>query len=436
MVSDGMSAGTLTLAELYARATLNRQCHWIRLISDKASRRALQTTYAADGPVTDSAAAAAAWGSGFKHTNGAINITPEGRRHVPIHIHASQFGKKTGLVTTTRVTHATPAGFSANVPIRDMETDVAHQQIERGIDVLLGGGDKYFPADLLSKAVGATIVRDAAALASVDPKSASRLIGLFARYHIPFVTDRETTIPSLPAMTAKALDILSLAPEGFVLQIEGGRVDHAAHSSDAYALLREQAEFDETIGVVEKFLEGRDDTLLIITTDHANANPGLTLYAKRGKDAFESLVRPATPRKSFEWIYDQLAAKKSADEKLAVLPALVEQAIGVKLVDSEVRMLSACIGGQRATPFAAANTWTFVLGSMLADRFGVAFVSPNHTADMVELLARGPGSEAIPAIVDNTDLHAVMVATLGLGAAKPLAGFDELVPLVKPKTDD
>jgi alkaline phosphatase len=439
MVSDGMSAGTLTIADLYARKTQDRHCHWIRLLADKHSRRGLQTTHSADGPVTDSAAAAAAWGSGFKHTNGAINITPDGRQHVPILVHAAQNGKRTGLVTTTRVTHATPAGFSANVPVRDMEGDIAKQQVDRGIDVLLGGGEKYFPAELLAKAAGATIVRDAAGLSAVDPASPRRLIGLFARHHLPFITDRAGTVPSLPVMASRALDILALGPDGFVLQIEGGRVDHAAHSSDAYALFREQTEFDETIAVVDTFLEGRDDTLLIITTDHGNANPGLTLYGARGRGAFDTLAVPppsAPPRKSFEWIYDQLADKPAADDKVAALPSLVEQATGVKLGETELRILTSSIKGQRATPFAAANVWTFILGSLLADHYGVGFVSPNHTADMVELLARGPGSEAIPPVVDNTELHAIMVGALGLAPAKPLAGFDQPVPLTRPKTED
>lgn len=436
MVSDGMSHGTLTLADLYCRTKLDRRCHWLRLAADKGSSRALQTTHSADGPVTDSAAAAAAWGSGHKHTNGAINITPDGRQHVPLCIHAAQCGKKVGLVTTTRVTHATPAGFSVNVPSRDLEGDIARQQVERPIDVLLGGGEKYYTPEVLAKATNVTLVRDAAALDAVDPGAPKRLIGLFARHHVPFVTDRGPDVPSLPAMTAKALDILSRGPEGFVLQIEGGRVDHAAHSSDAYALLREQLEFDETIAAVEKFVAGRDDTLLIVTTDHANANPGLTLYASRGKKAFELLATPPQPRKSFEWVYDQLTPIKEAGDKVAAMPRLVEQALGVTLGETESKMLAASMQGKRVSPFAAANSWTFVLGSLLADHFGVGFVSPNHTGDMVELLARGPGSEAIPPVVDNTELHAIMVAVLGLAPARGLPGFDQLVPMVAPKSED
>jgi alkaline phosphatase len=436
MVSDGMSAGTLTLADLYLQKMEGRRSNWLRLASDPAFRRSLQTTYSADGPVTDSAAAAAAWGSGFKHTNGAINITPDGRQHVPLCIHAAQNGKKTGLVTTTRITHATPAGFSANVPLRDMEKEIAAQQLSRGIDVLLGGGTKYVTDELLDQVRGAAVVKDAAGLGAVDTSAVNRLIGVFSRHHLPFVTDRDASIPSLPVMTERALEVLSRSADGFVLQIEGGRVDHAAHSSDAYALIREQVEFDETIGVVEKFIAGRDDTLLVITTDHANANPGITLYGARGQVAFDRLAAPATPRKSFEWVYDQMSLRNLADEKVKAAPGLVEEALGVKLGETEIGILTSSLRGKRAVPFAAANVWTFVLGSILADHFGVGFVSPNHTSDAVELLATGPGSEAIGPVVDNTELHGIVTAALGLAPARRLPGMEELVPLVKPKTED
>jgi alkaline phosphatase len=438
MVSDGMSAGTLTLAELYSRKTRNQHSQWVRLLEGERVRRAQQTTHSADGPVTDSAAAASAWGTGFKCNNGSVNITPDGWQKLPLLVHAAQNGKKTGLVTTTRVTHATPAGFSANCPKRDLEDDIARDQIDRRIDCLLGGGAKHFPDALLNKARDPLIIRDAAALTAVDPAQAvnKQLIGLFAKQHIPFVTDRTDKIPTLPAMAKTALSILGRASEGFVLQIEGGRVDHGAHSSDAYAIIREQIEFDETTTAVLEFLEGRDDTLLIITTDHGNANPGITLYGPKGREAFDRLAAPTSPRKSFEWIDEQLPSKASPDDKMKVLPDLVEQATGVKLSTDETKLLAASFRNERVSPFLAANVWTFILGSILADHFGVGFVSPNHTSDVVELLAIGPGSETIPPWVDNTELHTITTAALALVPGKDLPNYDQQVAPVKPGADD
>lgn len=433
MVADGMSVGTLTLAELYSKKKLDRQSHWVKLLGQKGVRRCQQTTHSADGPVTDSAAAASAWGSGIKFLNGAINISPEGQQTVPILVQAMQGGKKTGLVTTTRVTHATPAGFIANAPKRDLEADIANDIAARGVDVVMGGGAKHFTDEMLSKF--ATVVRDAAGLGGINAAKAAggKTIGLFARQHMPFLIDRDAKVPSLPAMAKTALSILSRAADGFVLQIEGGRVDHAAHSSDAYCLVREMVEFDETIAAVLEFVNGRDDTLLVITTDHGNANPGLTLYGKRGADAFDQLCKAS---KSMEWIDGKLPSKVPVEDRIKALPDLIEQGMGVKLGSEEMKFLGGAFRNERVTPFAAANVWSFVLGSILADHFGVGFVSPNHTSDAVELLAMGPGSEAVPAWVDNTQMHEVMVKALGLGEAKLLPGMEKIVAPQAPKTDD
>lgn len=438
MVADGMSSGSLMLAELYSRRTRHKQSRWVRLMSDPRARRALQTTHSADGPVTDSSAAASTWGSGSKVNNGSVNITPAGRQLLPILVHAAQNGKRTGLITTTRVTHATPAGFSANAPKRDLEADIARHQIERGIDVLLGGGLKYFPDSLIAQAKSPIVMKEAAALAALDPAAASskQTIGLFARHHIPFVTDRNDKVPSLPTMVKSALSVLSRAPDGFVMQIEGGRVDHAAHSSDAYALIRELTEFDDALDAVLSHIEGRDDTLVIITTDHGNANPGLTLYGKRGDAALNKLIASPDKRKSFEWIEEQFPSKASVEDKIKVLPDLIEQATTIRIDADDSKILSACLRNQRATAFRAANVWTFVLGAILADHFGVGFVSPNHTSDAVELIALGPGSELIPPWVDNVQLHEIMVAALGLAPGKLLPGMDEVVLPRAPKDED
>lgn len=433
LVSDGMSSGTLILADLYSRTQLGRESAWSVLMRRPGFRRALQTTHSADGWVTDSAAASSAWGIGVKVENGSIGIGTDRLARVPILVHAAQNGKKTGLVTTTRVTHATPAGFSANVPRRDMERDIAIDQITRKIDVILGGGSRFFSPKVLERGKDTVIVRTAEELAKHEHAAGKPTLGLFASSHLPFVVDRESSVPGLAAMSAKALDALSKSAEGFVLQIEGGRVDHAAHSSDAWGLVREQIEFDETLAAVAAWVQTRDDTLLIITSDHGNANPGLTLYGKRGKDAFAKLARA---KNTFEWIDGKLPPAERMADRLAAIPGLVEQATGVALGAEAVKRLAASIRGEPTEAFAANNVWSFVLGQLLANEWGVSFISPNHTSDPVELLAFGPGAEAIPTWVDNTQLHTVMVAALGLAPATPLPGFDKPVPALKPLSDD
>jgi alkaline phosphatase len=434
MVSDGMSAGTLTLADLHRRRVDNRQSAWPALWSRPGVHRATMRTHSLNSPVTDSAAAATAWGSGRKVNSGAVNVLPDGSQLVPILLSAMQAGKRTGLVTTTRITHATPAGFIANVPARDMEDLIARQMLSRGVDVLMGGGSRHFPADLLAESPGVRVVRDASALAAA-PRD-GRLLGLFADAHVPYVPDRAPGVPGLPAMARAALDRLHDAPEGFVLQVEAGRVDHAAHANDARALLAEQLEFDAAVESVVAWLDdsGRaKDTLLIVTTDHGNANPGLTLYTDRGHKALERLAQPAP---SFERIEQILDKAPTRDAGAALLPDAVRQTLGLDLTPEHAAMLSGAALGRHVMPFSAMNAWTSVLGLILADSLGVSFISRNHTADHVELTAIGPGSQAVAGLIDNTDMHALMMSALAIPEGRPLPDMLEPVrPRREPKGD-
>lgn len=436
MVSDGMSLGTLSLGDMLIRRSTGKPSHWANLWAKPGARRALQQTSCADSLVTDSAAGACAWGSG-RHINlGAMNVMPDGAQLLPILIQAKQAGKMTGVVTTARVTHATPAGFYANAPRRDLENLIAGDLLDRGIDIGLGGGARSFTPELLAKYPGVTVVRDAAQLKAAGPTG--RLLGLFSQSHVPFVMEREATVPSLPEMTLAALSRLGKAAEGFVLQIEAGRVDHAAHNNDAGALLREQVEFDQTIGTVMDWLGDRDDTLLIVTTDHANANPGLTLYMQ---DGAHGLDRAAQAKRSFDWIDDELKRVAKAEGRGAIdahLADIVRTASGITVDPVELELLRDSMkeGARRVDAFEPASKWPGVLGAVLANHFSIAFASPNHTADLTEVTAYGPGSHFIAPFIDNTDLHAVMVSALALAPGKMLDGMDQpMVPVSRPKAD-
>jgi alkaline phosphatase len=389
--------------------------------------------------VTDSAAAGSAWGCGSPVNNGAINITPEGEQKVPILVHARQNGLETGVVTTTRVTHATPASFVANAPKRDLWKPIAQNMIERNLHVIFGGGAKHFSKELVEKHAGRQLrtrqeLIGLATQNAAPPGSEHKrpLLGLFAQDHIPMVLDRGPEVPTLTEMTRAALACLSGGERGFVLQIEGGRVDHAAHNNDAASLIAEQLEFDETLGHVLEWIGNRDDTLLIITTDHANANPGLTIYGKPGRDAFGRL---AGVKRSFDWIWEELA-KRPGETRPAAVAELVEAATSFKLDAAERSLLAAAVSNKRTAAFSQASTWTSVLGGILADHVGIAFTGPNHTSDMVEVTAMGPGSELIQPAIDNTDLHRVMVAAMQLPAPRLLPGMELRVESAKGVIDD
>lgn len=417
MVSDGMSSGTLAIADHMSRRRDNRSTNWVELWRRPHVRRSSAFTASADSPVTDSGAGGSAWGCGRRVNNGSLNVTPDGNEHLPILLHAKKHGKAVGVVTTTRITHATPASFYANTPKRDLENVIAEQLVERRLDVALGGGRKHFKPDVLSGNAGVSVVRTKDQLGALVRAAADvgrPVLGVFTDDHMSFEFDRKPHEPTLTEMTDAALRLLSPRKEGFVLQVEGGRVDHAAHNNDAGSLVAEQLGFDAAIGVVLDFVKDRDDTLVILTSDHGNANPGMTFYGKGAETRFDRL---RSIRHSFDWVFSQPRPKGPSPESGLRLKELVGEATGIVLRDSEVAMLQSSIAGKRVSPFAEANGAATVLGAILADSLGIGFMSPHHTADMVEVTALGPGSATLPPVIENVALWDLMVGAMALEPA-------------------
>jgi len=426
MVSDGMSFGTLSLAEIASRVRNGQSTKWVELWGREGAKRSVMRTASADSLVTDSSAASSAWGCGVHINNDAVNLTPDGKAPVPILVQAAQNGKATGLVTTTRVTHATPAGFIANCLSRNSEGEIARQIIDRRVDVVLGGGSNYFPDALLATRQDLRVLRTradfdayASALAGSSP---GPVLGIFQKSHCLYECERNNIDPSLADMSVLAIAQLSRNSNGFVLQIEGGRVDHAAHANDAGTMVGEQMAFDHALGAVLAWMENRDDTLLIVTTDHGNANPGLTLY---GPQTYKGMERLLQVRHSFEWIFEQLGMKLQYDDAVSKtklseedrVGSLVREATGIQLSRDEIAAFIAALHNKNPQLFEPMSRSSSVLGSCLANHYGVGFISPNHTADFVEVTAIGPGSELIAPFIDNIELHGVVTGALDLRPA-------------------
>lgn len=410
LVTDGCSLGTLSLADQYCRSHRGRLSHWVELMRRRGVRRGLMSVSSADSITPDSAAAGSAWGIGEKINNGEINRLPDGRLPEPILVTAKRAGKSTGLVTTTRVTHATPASFIANVSARSDEQTIARQMLERGVDVMLGGGSRFFSDELLADFPELRIVRTAGELSAAQ--GPGRLLGLFHNDSLPFVPDRQPVHPSLPEMTRVALERLAANPDGFVLQVEGARVDHAAHANDAVSLVRDQLEFDDAVSVAVSFASGRDDTLVIVTTDHGNANPGMTLYRE---NAANGLRRLGEASHGFEWVEAQLrAAGNQPDQVLERLLQILGETYAYNPTDHDRDALARAVRRQPVIPFRGSAGLLGVLGSVLANHFGVSFMSGNHTSDHVECTAMGPGSELLTPVLENTELHTLMLAATGM----------------------
>ena len=146
LVADGMSMGTLTCADYLSQLTRQRGLTWMKLAQSPAAHIAWMNMRSLNSIVTDSSAASSSWGGGSRIVNGAVNVLPDGRHLRTLYSLFGEAGWKRGLVTTTEITHATPAGFASNQDSRGDAEGIAAQYLERRIDVLLGGGRKFFEA--------------------------------------------------------------------------------------------------------------------------------------------------------------------------------------------------------------------------------------------------------------------------------------------------
>jgi alkaline phosphatase len=314
------------------------------LAMDKLPYTARIKTYSKDGQTTDSAPSMAAYMTGVKSRNETLGLdgttvavapTTEPVTKVPSAVDncpangngvasttllelAIAKGKATGAVSTARITHATPAATYAHVCHRNAEYEIARQAVPggagynaalgSGLTVLMGGISQYWRPynaitaprgrpdgrDLVAELQGRgyTFVNDQASLNAVPVVATTKLIGLYdfaaSQGHMSYELDRDPAKePSLAEMSVKAVDILSKTPAGFFLMVEGGRIDHALHGTNAARALADTKAFDDAIqAVIDKvktFDPNLSETLIVVTADHDHTM-AFNGYGKRGTD--------------------------------------------------------------------------------------------------------------------------------------------------------
>ena len=433
LVVDGMGRGTLSIANDYSKNHLGRELNWIRLLKNKYVISSTQNTASANSLVTDSAAAGSAWGCGQRIANGRINVTENGEHLNPLFSKAKKQGKAIGLVTTTRITHATPASFVSSVEDRDDEVSIAKQYLKKEIDVLIGGGARYFKND--NDALLGAYSKAGYAYASTSDKLikdryASKLLGLFSESHIPYAIDRKHSrrydhVPTLEAMFRIALSNLSQRQSGFCLQVEAGRVDHAGHAQDMAALIEEQLEFDRLIPIALDFVEEQPDTLLIITTDHGTGGCQLNGYGESYSGTNETMESISKIKASYEFIAEELNHPKNLNKQL------FKSLLNIDLKDKDLSVIQSMLDKQyRIFPFGyrhsgsepfqgfkrdylAANLGSY-FESYFAEHMGLAWTSDAHTSELVDLIALGPGSDLIPQYIENYELNGILRSALDI----------------------
>jgi alkaline phosphatase len=396
--------------------------------------------------VTDSSAASAAWSTGRKIVNRYVSMYPDGRKLTTILELAKRQGRATGVITTTRLTHATPAAWIAHVVERDLEDDIALEYLQFGADVMLGGGSRHFDharradgQDLFVgfQAKGYGVVRTAEQLAA---SNASRLLGTFTVDHLPFEIDRRyqnVPSPSLADMVRKGLQVLSGNPNGFVVQIEAGRIDHANHDNDPGAMIWDVMAADEALIAAMEFVDRTPDTVLIVASDHDTGGGvvyGVGTGYLRTNAAFDRLARR---RSSHEYLARVLGPDPSLNEVEWAIQELMQVPLATRAETARAREIIA-----RRMPmghrYAHGSAWSPALNQFLtsADRdvvehLNINFATGAHTAGVVPLAVYGAGTDTGGlGIVDNVELFDWLLATLGMEFENPLMTEEEALRLL------
>ncbi|XP_033611157.1 membrane-bound alkaline phosphatase isoform X2 [Cryptotermes secundus] len=338
-LGDGLSIPTLAASRAYLGQSQGHTGEETVLSFEAFPHTGLSKTYCVDSQVADSACSATAYLGGVKANIGTIGVMAKvklndckGMRNASNQVTSilkwsQDAGKSTGVVTTTRVTHASPAGAYSYVANRNWETDaevrnskqdpevcddIAEQLVNnspgKNIKVILGGGRKQFRSknavdeeggpgrrtdnvDLIAswetdkkkRGVSYKYLWNKGQLARVDMNKTEFILGLFSRDHLPYkILDTSGTIPTLEEMTRVAIRVMNKNPNGYFLFVEGGRIDHAHHDTKAHLALDETVEFAKAVQAAAD-LTDEEDTLIVVTADHAHTM-SISGYPSRGND--------------------------------------------------------------------------------------------------------------------------------------------------------
>ncbi len=266
-IVDGMS-----LPHMHAALTANRG----KLFLENFKHMGFSKTHSADKYTTDSAAGGTALATGTKTYNGAIGVDVNKKPLTTILEEAENKGLATGLVSTSTITHATPASFIAHQESRNMYEEIAADFLKTDIDVFIGGGYTHFTerkdarnlVDEL-KEKGYRVERN---INDIKNVSNGKLAGLTAEGATGRLKEREDM---LPIATSTAINILSNNKKGFFLMVEGSQIDWGAHAGSTIHVVEDMLDVDRAIGKALEFASKNKETLVVVTSDHETG--GMTI---------------------------------------------------------------------------------------------------------------------------------------------------------------
>lgn len=435
-VGDGMGISTITAGRIFAGQQKGLDGESYRLAMETLPYMALSKTYSHDSQVSDSASTATAMVAGVKARSRTLGVTQrvpfrdcagqEGEEVETLFEIAEAAGLATGIVSTTSLTHATPASTFANAASRDWEnntdlpegapcTDIARQLVEwpigDGFEVALGGGRQHFTPTSLSdiedegrtgartddlnladvwtaKSEDHFLVQTADEFKAIDWTSTARVFGLFERSHMEFDLDRPNDTggePTLAEMTEAAITRLSQNKDGYILMVEGGRIDHAHHGGNAARALGDVAALDAAVAKAME-MTSADDTLIIVTADHSHT---LTIsgYPVRNNPILSKVIYPTG------------AAATGSDGKPYTTLAYANGR-------------GACADPEGCTRPDLTDVDTTAINFI--QPAAIPLGSETHAGEDVAVFARGPGAPLVSGVMEQNEIFHIMGHASGL----------------------
>ena len=460
-VGDGMGISTLTAARILDGQQKGMLGEENYLSFERYPNTALIKTYNTNQQTPDSAGTMTAMVTGVKTRAGVLNIAPEalradcagskGRELTTLFEYAEAQGLSTGVVTTARLTHATPAATYAKTSERNWESDdkltdeakmngckdIATQFVEfgtnpgqgDGIDVAFGGGRRHFISkdtvdsegkngkrtdgknlvDVWKNQTGGVYVEDKKGFDTLA-NDTDKVLGLFNSSHMQYESDRgndKSGEPSLIEMTAKAIQLLenrsAKTGKGYVLVVESGRIDHAHHAGNAYNALEDTIEYSEAIDKAQKM--AGDDTLIMVTADHSHVFT-IAGYPQRGNPILGKVS--GTDEHGLPKSEPELALDNKPYTTLSYGNGLGYRDLGQE-TDADATYDADPEAGRRDLT----NIDTTQAG--YHQEALVPLDSESHAGEDVSLHATGPGSAYVQGVMEQNAVFHVINRALGLG---------------------
>ncbi len=467
-IGDGMGINHIHATELYKGVVLEGKETPSKLTFTSFPIVGLNTTYAADTLITDSASAITAIATGHKTNDGVLNMDPSLSQKLTTFAElAKQEGWKVAVLSSVSLDHATPAGFYAHNKSRNNYYDIALEMGESNFDFFAGGGlrqpkgkekDKRDALEIIAeKGYQVVTIASREDLAKVTPGQKALLINgvLDEDAAMPYEIDRAAEDLSLADYTRKAIEMLQ-GQDRFFIFVEGGKIDWASHANDAKAVIYDVLAFDEAIKEAVKFYKQHpNDTLIVVTSDHDNGGMSLgqaltryELYLEVLKQqkgsylAFDQLVRKYrenTPgeKASFEDFFPTIGdfygllliseeERNALNEKAKTGDKEAAMKLHMSLTPREEKILREAFsesmkkkderakGEEAYLAYGGYEPVTMACSHILNAKAGIGWTTYSHLATPTLVFSIGAGSELFGGYFDNTDFFTKFTMVMNL----------------------